>query len=436
MNSKITKRSAELFERAQAVIPGGVNSPVRAFRSVGLTPLYIARGAGSHIWDVDGNEYIDFISSWGPLFIGHGHPKIQEAIVRELQHGTSYGACHEREVEMAELICSFFPSIEQVRMVNSGTEATMSAIRLARGFTGRDRIIKFEGCYHGHADSFLIQAGSGLATFGQAGSAGVTEQTARDTLVATYNDADSVRHLLKAYPDEVAAVILEPVMGNMGLVLPESGFLEELRQITQQAGVLLIFDEVISGFRAARGGAQELYGIRPDLTCLGKIIGGGLPVGAFGGRADIMSHLSPLGPVYQAGTLSGNPLALSAGVAMLRELSAPSFYLEMERKGQKLEALMAPLLEHYAGQISYNRLGSLSTLFFRPGGVRSNAEAKQADTERYATYFRRMLAEGIYLPPSQFECMFLSAAHTDEDLERTARAMALALAEALDHHNP
>lgn len=421
------KRSQELFERAQRVIPGGVNSPVRAFRSVGLTPLYIERGLGSHIWDVDGNEYIDFISSWGPLIVGHSNPKIQAAITGELERGTSYGACNEREVEMAELICRFFPSIEKVRMVNSGTEATMSAIRLARGFTGRSRIIKFEGCYHGHADSFLIQAGSGLATFGQAGSAGVTQQTAENTLVATYNDIASVRRLLELYPDEVAAVILEPIMGNMGLILPEVGFLAELRLLTEQSGVLLIFDEVISGFRAAKGGAQQLYQIRPDLTCLGKIIGGGLPVGAFGGRADIMDYLSPLGPVYQAGTLSGNPLALSAGIAMLQELSVPNFYDELERKGAYLEALIQPLLERYTGHISYNRVGSLSTLFFHSGEVRSNAHAKEANTEQYARYFRSMLEQGIYLPPSQFECMFLSMAHTEADLERTAQAMAIAL---------
>ncbi|MDO4691625.1 MAG: glutamate-1-semialdehyde 2,1-aminomutase [Porphyromonadaceae bacterium] len=426
-----TKRSQELFERAQRVIPGGVNSPVRAFRSVGLTPLYIERGLGSHIWDVDGNEYIDFISSWGPLIVGHSHPKIQAAIADELERGTSYGACNEREVEMAELICSFFPSIEKVRMVNSGTEATMSAIRLARGFTGRNRIIKFEGCYHGHADSFLIQAGSGLATLGQAGSAGVTAQTAENTLVASYNDIASVERLLELYPDQVAAVILEPIMGNMGLILPESDFLAELRALTEQAGVLLIFDEVISGFRAAKGGAQQLYQIRPDLTCLGKIIGGGLPVGAFGGRADIMDYLSPLGPVYQAGTLSGNPLALSAGIAMLQELSALDFYDQMERKGAYFEELIKPLLERYRDHISYNRVGSLSTLFFLSGGVHSNADAKSANTEQYARYFRSMLGQGIYLPPSQFECMFLSMAHTEDDLEQTAKAMAVALEETL-----
>lgn len=424
-----TSKSEALFREANKLIPGGVNSPVRAFRSVGLTPLYIARGKGSHIWDVDGNEFIDFISSWGPLIIGHSHPKIQAAIQQELEHGTSYGACNAREVEMASLICSFFPSIEMVRMVNSGTEATMSAIRLARGYTGKDKIIKFEGCYHGHADSFLIQAGSGLATFGQTGSAGVTQQTVENTLVATYNDIESVRNLLDSHAGEVAAVILEPIMGNMGLVLPEEGFLQALRVLTSERNVLLIFDEVISGFRAAKGGAQELYGIKPDLTCLGKIIGGGLPVGAFGGKSEIMEYLSPLGPVYQAGTLSGNPLALAAGIAMLEELAKPDFYSILEQKGAKFETLIRPIIDKYSDKLSYNRSGSLSTLFFKAGGVRSNADAKQADTELYARYFRRMLEQGIYLPPSQFECMFISAAHSDEDLERTAQAMEVALSE-------
>lgn len=424
-----TNRSQVLHQEAAQLIPGGVNSPVRAFRSVGLTPLYIARGKGSHIWDVDGNEFIDFIGSWGPLIIGHSHPKIQEAIKSELEYGTSYGACNEREVEMARLICAYVPSIEMVRMVNSGTEATMSAIRLARGYTGKDKILKFEGCYHGHADSFLIQAGSGLATFGQAGSAGVTHQTAENTLVAIYNDIDSVRKVLDAHEGEVAAVILEPIMGNMGLIPPKDGFLQDLRQLTEEQGVLLIFDEVISGFRAARGGAQERYNINPDLTCLGKIIGGGLPVGAFGGKREIMEHLSPLGPVYQAGTLSGNPLALAAGITMLKELGKADFYLQLEEKGAKFEALIRPLLDRYADKISYNRVGSLSTLFFRGGGVSSNDEAKACNTEQYARYFGLMLEQGIYLPPSQFECMFISMAHSDEDLERTAIAMERALSQ-------
>lgn len=423
-----TKRSQALFEAACRLIPGGVNSPVRAFRSVGMRPVYIERGAGSHIWDVDGNEYIDMIGSWGPLILGHSHEAVRSAIEVELQRGTSYGACNAREVEMAELIVERFPSIEQVRMVSSGTEATMSAIRLARGYTGRTKIIKLDGCYHGHADSFLIQAGSGLATYGEAGSAGITPETVGGTLVATYNDLGSVRRILETEGSDVAAIILEPVMGNMGLILPEEGFLSGVRELCDAYGVLLIFDEVISGLRAARGGAQELYGVRPDLTCLGKIIGGGLPVGAFGGRADVMGYLSPLGSVYQAGTLSGNPLALSAGIALLREVDAPGFYEALEARGQRLEELIHPLVVRYAEHLSYTRLGSLSTLFFRGCGVRSAAEARLTDTERYATYFRAMLERGVYLPPSQYECMFLSAAHTETDLERIAAAMSESLA--------
>ena len=424
--------SAALFERASQYIPGGVNSPVRAFRSVGLTPLYIDHGKGAHVFDVDGNEYIDYISSWGPLLLGHAYPPIQEAIRLELEKGTSYGACNAREVEMAELICTkFFPSVERVRMVNSGTEATMSAVRLARGFTGRDKIIKFEGCYHGHADTFLISAGSGLATFGQTSSAGVTKHIIEDTLVATYNDIESVRRTLEAHRGEVAAIILEPIMGNMGLIPPAPGFLEELRRVTEEEGVLLIFDEVISGFRAARGGAQELYGIRPDLTCLGKIIGGGLPVGAFGGRADIMDRLAPLGDVYQAGTLSGNPLALAAGITMLQTLAESDFYTRLEEKGQAFEATIRPILDRYTDRLSYNRVGSLSTIFFTPGGVHSNADAKRSDAEAYARYFRGMIERGIYLPPSQFECIFLSMAHSREDFDRTATAMDEVLREVL-----
>ena len=427
-----TDTSEALFERASRYIPGGVNSPVRAFRAVGLTPLYIDHGRGAHVFDADGNEYIDYISSWGPLLLGHAFPPIQEAIRQELEKGTSYGACNAREVEMAELICTkFFPSVERVRMVNSGTEATMSAVRLARGYTGRDKIIKFEGCYHGHADTFLISAGSGLATFGQSSSAGVTEHIIEDTLVATYNDIESVRRLLEEYRGQVAAVILEPIMGNMGLIPPAPSFLEELRRLTELEDVLLIFDEVISGFRAACGGAQELYAVRPDLTCLGKIIGGGLPVGAFGGRADIMERLAPLGDVYQAGTLSGNPLALAAGITMLQTLAEPDFYTRLEEKGQAFEATIRPILDLYADRLSYNRVGSLSTIFFRPGGVSSNAEAKEADTATYARYFRGMIERGIYLPPSQFECIFLSMAHTQEDFDRTASAMDEVLREVL-----
>lgn len=427
-----TQRSQELFSRAIELIPGGVNSPVRAFRSVGLNPIYIERGSGPYIWDVDGNRYLDLIGSWGPMLLGHNPDVVKSAILEELDRGTSYGACNAREVEMAELICAAFPSIEKVRMVNSGTEATMSAIRLARGFTGRELIIKFEGCYHGHADSFLISAGSGLATFGQAGSAGITEPTIHTTLIATYNDLDSVRLLLDRHPEQVAAVIIEPIMGNMGLIPPAEGFLAGLRALTEERGVLLIFDEVISGFRASLSGAQGLYGIKPDITCLGKIIGGGLPVGAFGGRADIMDYLSPIGPVYQAGTLSGNPLAMAAGIAMLRELRQPDVYDRLEALGQALEDGVRPLVAQYPGRLSFNRIGSLSTLFFTDTEVRSNADAKRADTSAYARYFGAMLERGFYLPPSQFECMFLSLAHSDDDIQSLVQAMGEAIAIALN----
>ncbi|WP_329905104.1 glutamate-1-semialdehyde 2,1-aminomutase [Porphyromonas pogonae] len=424
-------KSESLFQEANQYIPGGVNSPVRAFKSVGRTPLYIDHGTDGHVFDVDGNEYIDFISSWGPLILGHANPLIQDAIRKEVEKGTSYGACNEHEVEMARMICNFFPSVDKVRMVNSGTEATMSAVRLARGFTGRDKIIKFDGCYHGHADMFLIKAGSGLATYGESGSAGVTKGTAEDTLVATYNDISSVKKLIQAFPHQIAAVILEPVMGNMGLIMPREGFLQELRELTSEHNILLIFDEVISGFRAAKGGVQELFGISPDLTCLGKIIGGGLPVGAFGGRADIMDHLSPNGRVYQAGTLSGNPLAMVAGIAMLRQLESPGFYDELEAVGARFEALVQEAIVPYGDKLSFNRCGSLCTLFFKSGGVICNDDAKKSDTNLYARYFQLMLDQGVYLPPSQFECMFLSAAHTDEDLQRTVEAMSTALAKVL-----
>lgn len=424
-------KSDALFERACHYIPGGVNSPVRAFKSVGRNPLYIDYGRDGHVVDIDGNEYVDYISSWGPLILGHANPIIQDAIREELSKGTSYGACNAREVEMAEWIASFFPSVEKVRMVNSGTEATMSAIRLARGYTGRDKFIKFDGCYHGHSDSFLINAGSGLATFGTSGSAGVTARVAEDTLVATYNDIASVQELIRNFPNQIAAVILEPIMGNMGCILPQPGFLQELRELTEREGILLIFDEVISGFRAAKGGAQELYDVRPDLTCLGKIIGGGLPVGAFGGRAELMDMLSPNGPVYQAGTLSGNPLAMAAGIAMLRQLAHPDFYARLEERSAAFEAAIRPIIKCYPNDLSYNRAGSLCTLFFKSGGVRMNADAKLSDTQRYARYFNEMLSRGIYLPPSQFECIFISAAHTDEDFHRTTQALSESLAVVL-----
>jgi glutamate-1-semialdehyde 2,1-aminomutase len=415
--------SQKLYTEACQYIPGGVNSPVRAFKSVGLDPVYIERGKGCHIYDADGNEYIDYVGSWGPLIFGHADNDVVEAVQQAAQLGTSFGACNALEVEMAKLIHSFFPSMEMVRMVNSGTEATMSTIRLARGFTGRNKIIKFEGCYHGHADSFLIKAGSGVLTLGIPGSPGITERTASDTLIATYNDIDSVTRLIDNNKNEIAAIILEPVMGNAGVILPENGFLQTLREITSAHGILLVFDEVITGFRVAPGGAQQYFGVKPDLTCLGKIIGGGLPVGAFGGRRDIMEYLAPVGPVYQAGTLSGNPLALSAGITMLRKLGQPGIYEQLEEKGRYLDEATSALLKKYRKNYAFNRIGSLSTLFFKEGKVNGYALAAESDTTLYAKFFRLMLDSGIYLAPSQFEAAFVSLAHSKADLDKTILAM-------------
>jgi glutamate-1-semialdehyde 2,1-aminomutase len=409
-------RSAELFRRAQELIPGGVNSPVRAYRSVGGTPPFIMRGEGSRIVDADGNEYIDYVGSWGPLLLGHRHPDILSALDGVLEIGTSFGAPTEQEVELAAVISEAVPSIEMVRLVNSGTEATMSAIRLARGFTGRDRIVKFEGCYHGHVDSLLVKAGSGLATLGLAGSKGVPQSFCDTTMALPFNDVDVLEGVFRTYPDRIAAVIVEPVVGNMGCVPPLPGYLEALREITQRYGTLLIFDEVMTGFRVAFGGAQERFGIRPDLTTLGKVIGGGLPVGAFGGRKDIMSKLAPLGPVYQAGTLSGNPLAVAAGLAALRNLKAhPEIYT-------RLETNTAALCASVPEGVTVNRVGSMFTWFFTSGPVTDYESAQHADTQRFARFFHAMLDRGIYLPPSQFEAAFVSAAHTEEDIRRTIRA--------------
>jgi glutamate-1-semialdehyde 2,1-aminomutase len=410
------KRSEELFRRAQELIPGGVNSPVRAYRSVGGTPPFIARGEGARVYDADGNEFIDYVGSWGPLLLGHRHPEILAALERALATGTSFGAPTGQEVELAEAICEAIPSIEMVRLVNSGTEATMSAIRLARGFTGRERVIKFEGCYHGHVDSLLVKAGSGVATLGLAGSQGVPQSFCDTTIALPYNDVDVVEGIFRTYRDRIAAVIVEPVVGNMGCVPPEPGYLEALREITERQGTLLIFDEVMTGFRLAYGGAQERFGIRPDLTTLGKVIGGGLPVGAFGGRRDIMQHLAPLGGVYQAGTLSGNPLAVAAGLAMLRHLKAhPEIY-------SRLEQLGAALCASVPKGVTVNRVGSMFTWFFTEGPVFDYESAQHADTARFARFFHAMLERGIYLPPSQFEAAFLSAAHTPEDIQRTIAA--------------
>jgi glutamate-1-semialdehyde 2,1-aminomutase len=409
-------KSEELFRRAQETIPGGVNSPVRAYRSVGGNPPFIARGEGSHIFDVDGNEYIDYVGSWGPLLLGHRHPDIVAALEGALAIGTSFGAPTEQEVELAEAIRDAVPSIEMVRLVNSGTEATMSAIRVARGFTGRDLTVKFEGCYHGHVDSLLVKAGSGVATLGIADTQGVPKAFCDTTIALPFNDAEAVERAFRAHGDRIAAVIVEPVAGNMGCVPPLPGYLEALRDITARFGALLIFDEVMTGFRVAFGGAQQRYGIRPDMTTLGKVIGGGLPVGAYGGRKDIMRKVAPVGPVYQAGTLSGNPLAVAAGLAMLRYLKRhPEVY------GQ-LEARTAELCEAAPAGVTVNRVGSMFTWFFTDQPVTDYESAKRSDTARFARFFRAMLERGIYLAPSQFEAAFVSAAHTEEDIRRTITA--------------
>ena len=420
-------RSEALFERAQRVIPGGVNSPVRSFGAVGGTPPFIARGAGARIWDVDGNEYVDFLGSWGPLVLGHAYPAVVEAVQRAAAEGTSFGAPTEREVHLAELVAAAVPSIEMLRLVSSGTEAVMSAVRIARAYTGRSKVVKFNGCYHGHADGMLVKAGSGAATLGVPTSAGVPEAYAAETLVAEYNDLDSVVALLDAHINQVAAVIVEPVAGNMGVVPPEEGFLEGLRRLTGEAGALLIFDEVITGFRVAYGGAQARYGVTPDLTCLGKIIGGGLPVGAFGGRADVMAMVAPLGPAYQAGTLSGNPLAVAAGTACLDALAEPGTYEALDALGAQAEAGLRAAAEAAGTPMTLNRVGSMFTAFFTEEPVRTWADAAGADTERYAAFFHGLLERGVYVAPSQFEAAFVSLAHTPEDVAFAARAAAGAL---------
>lgn len=418
------EKSTAAFAKAKEVIPGGVNSPVRAFKSVGINPVIIESAKGCRIKDIDGNEYIDFVSSWGPLILGHANETILNAITKTAQNGTSFGAPTLLETEMAELIVKMVPSVEKVRMVNSGTEATMSALRLARGYTQRSKIIKFAGNYHGHADSFLIKAGSGAITLGLPDSPGVTAAVAQDTLVATYNDLVSVEKFFMEQGKDIAAVIVEPVAGNMGVVPPAKGFLEGLRKLTTEYGAVLIFDEVITGFRLAKGGAQEYFGVTPDLTTLGKIIGGGLPVGAYGGKKEIMDMLAPNGPVYQAGTLSGNPLAMAAGLAMLKTLNeTPGFYDELERKAKRLEEGLKANLEKTGVKGIVNRVGSLMTLFFTESAqVTSFDEAMTSDTKKYADYFKTSLDSGIYQAPSQFEAMFISQAHTDEDIDRCIAA--------------
>lgn len=407
-------RSKTLFEKAKQFIPGGVNSPVRAFRAVGGSPLFIKKAKGPYLYDEDGNQYIDLINSWGPMILGHAHPLVEEAVKEALVDSPSFGAPTAREVEMAELICSIIPSVERVRMVNSGTEATMSAIRVARGFTGRDKIIKMEGCYHGHGDSFLIAAGSGALTFGTPDSPGVTRGTAKDTLIAPFNDLSAIETLLENNKKEVAALILEPVVGNMGCVAPAPGYLEGLRVLCDIHGVVLIFDEVMTGFRLALGGAQERFGVKPDMTTLGKIIGGGLPVGAYGGRKEIMDFVSPMGPVYQAGTLSGNPLAMAAGLAMLKYLKGnPAVYGQIDQTTNRLVAGLRQQILRAGQAFTINQVGSMFTLFFTPESVTNFDSAKTSDTQRFARYFQAMLQRGIYLAPSQYEAMFISAAITD-----------------------
>jgi glutamate-1-semialdehyde 2,1-aminomutase len=413
-------KSQELYKRAQKVMPGGVNSPVRAFKGVGMTPPFIKKGNGSRIWDEDGNEYIDYVLSWGPLILGHTHPEVVSAIRNQAGQGTSFGACTELEVLMAEKIRKAIPSIEVVRMVNSGTEATMSAIRLARGYTGRNIIVKFAGCYHGHSDSLLIKAGSGAITFGSPDSAGVTKDTAKGTIISNYNDVAMIKDVFEKHGSNIAAVIVEPVAGNMGTVPPKLEFLQELRALTKEHDALLIFDEVITGFRLGYSGAQGLYGITPDITTLGKIIGGGLPVGAYGGKEEIMRKVSPDGPVYQAGTLSGNPLAMAAGYTTLKILSEnPDIYNELDRKAEKLCSGLKDVMNKAGISVTINRVKSMMTLFFNEDDVYDYATAVKSDVKRYIVFFKEMMKHGIYLPQAQFETFFVSAAHTDEDIEKT-----------------
>ncbi len=415
-----TDTSQQLFARSQGVIPGGVNSPVRACQSVGVDPLFVSHGDGAYIYSADGDRYLDMVCSWGPLILGHAHAEVLDTIRDTMASGTTFGAPTELELRFASALCEAVPSIERVRAVSSGTEATMSALRLARGFTGREKIVKVDGGYHGHADFLLVAAGSGAATLGIPGSAGVPEGAAKDTLLVPFNDLAAMKTLLAANQGEIAAVIIEPVPGNMGVVPPAPGYLEGLRTLTEEAGAVLIFDEVISGFRAAYGGAQAVYGVTPDLTCLGKIIGGGLPAAAFGGRADIMAHLAPEGAVYQAGTLSGNPLAMAAGLKTLEILRRPDTYERLEELGARLEAGLLKAARDANIEVCLNRSGSVMTMFFAKGPITNYSDAKTADTERFGRYFSAMRQRGIFLAPSQFEAIFVSLAHTDNDIDNVA----------------
>ncbi|MDP3879482.1 MAG: glutamate-1-semialdehyde 2,1-aminomutase [Dehalococcoidales bacterium] len=421
---KELKRSQELFAEARRYLPGGVDSPVRAFKAVGGTPPFMVRGQGSKIYDADGNEYIDYVCSWGPLILGHSHPHVVEALREAVARGTSFGASTELEITLAKMISEAMPSLEMLRFVNSGTEATMTALRLARAFTGRDRIIKFAGGYHGHSDGLLAKAGSGVATLGIPDSPGVPQGYAQNTLVAPYNDAAAMEEILRSYHGEIAAVIIEPVAANMGLVMPKPGFLAELRRLTSQFGALLIFDEVITGFRVAYGGAQSLFGITPDLTCLGKIIGGGLPVGAYGGRREIMEMMAPEGPVYQAGTLSGNPLVMTAGIETVKVLSYPGVYEQMEAKASRLAEGVTAAAAEAGISVRIARVASLLTVFFTAQAVVDYDSAKRSDTTLFARFFRELLSNGIYWPPSQFEAAFISLAHSDEDIQATVKVVA------------
>lgn len=419
------ERSKALYEEAKRVLVGGVNSPVRAFSAVGGTPRFIKNARGSRIWDEDGNAYIDYVCSWGALILGSAYPKVVAAVRRSVSRGTSYGAPTKLETDLANLVISAFPSIQKIRFVNSGTEATMSALRVARGYTKRNKVLKFEGCYHGHSDSLLVKGGSGMATFGIPDSAGVTSEATSHTLVAPYNDLESVKAIFEQDPDGIAAVIVEPIAANMGLVPPKTSYLQGLREITKTFGALLVFDEVITGFRASIGGAQQLYGIKPDLTCLGKIIGGGLPVGAYGGANEIMAFVAPSGPVYQAGTLSGNPLAMTAGIATLHEVTKPAFYDRLEKTSAQLESGLRAAANEAHVDVQLTRVGSMLGLFFTNESVTNYNKVKSSDTSAYTIVFNSMLEQGVYLPPSPFETIFLSAAHTARDITRTVKAASL-----------
>lgn len=421
------EKSRALFERAQRLMPGGVNSPVRAFRAVGGAPFFVARGEGCFLWDVDGNRYVDFVCSWGALILGHAHPEVVAAVKAAIERGTTYGAPTELEVRLAEQIQAAFPTMEMLRLVNSGTEATMSALRVARGYTGRGKVVKFEGCYHGHADYLLVKAGSGATTFGIPDSAGVPESFSQETIVLPYNDADAFIRTMDEIGDQVAAVIVEPVAGNMGVVLPQQKFLQALREQTRKHGAVLIFDEVITGFRLTYGGAQHLFGIEPDMTCLGKIVGGGFPLAAYGGRREIMQAVAPLGPVYQAGTLSGNPVAVTAGLTTLRVLERDKPYAELERRTNWLTDAIADAARAFNIPVQINRIASMFTAFFTDQPVTDYASAKRSDTKRFARFFHALLQQGVFLPPSQFEAAFLSVAHSDEVLAQVAEAMRQAM---------